>query len=281
MPLTKTSAAILERPVRSTETRDGVTVEIGDVPILLRSGDSAFQQMIEQRYKGFVNPHAVPVCEFEVDICSPAEPRDGDAKVSRRGDLWFLERGDFQAHWDIKSRRGCVRQASNPYSIDTVLRIVHSLVLADEGGFLLHAASAVRSGQAYVFAGVSGAGKTTISRLAPENVAVLTDEISYIRKRPGGYRAYGTPFAGELARVGENLSAPFGAVYFLEKGPVNRIEPIDDLAATRAFLRNILFFSQDEQLISRIFDSVFDFVSSVGVARLIFKPDQSVWRLIG
>jgi len=109
----------------------------------------------------------------------------------------------------------------------------------------------------------------------------LTDEISYVRQRPGGYRAYGTPFAGELARVGENLSAPFGALYFLEKGPVNRIEPIDDLAAARALLRNILFFSHDEQLVSRVFDSAFEFVSRVAAGRLFFTPDERVWRLIG
>ncbi len=65
-----------------------------------------------------------------------------------------------------------------------------------------------------------GAGKTTISRLAPPDANLLTDEISYLRPAARGYRAYGTPFAGELARPGENLSAPLAALYFLEKGPL-------------------------------------------------------------
>ncbi len=88
-----------------------------------------------------------------------------------------------------------------------MLRIVHTLVLARQGGFLLHAASAVRNGKAFVFAGVSGAGKTTLSRLAPADADVLSDEISYVRKEAGGYYAYGTPFAGEVLG-GENLRAP-------------------------------------------------------------------------
>jgi len=266
---------------RAPEATRGVTIEIGGIPILLRSGNADFCRMIEQRYAGFVNSSAASAYQFEIELESPAEPSDEDARVSKQGPVWFFDRGDFHAEWDSRSRRGWVRQALNPYSIDTVLRIVHSLVLAEEGGFLLHAASAVRSGQAFLFTGVSGAGKTTISRLAPPNVAVLTDEISYVRRRPCGYRAYGTPFSGELARVGENLSAPFGALYFLEKGPVNRIEPIDDLSAARALLRNILFFSHDEQLVKRVFDSAFEFVSRIAVARLIFTPDERVWRLIG
>ncbi|HTX16730.1 MAG TPA: hypothetical protein VMD77_15625 [Candidatus Baltobacteraceae bacterium] len=263
------------------EIAGGVTVEIGGIPIFLRSGNADFCEMIERRYAGFVNPAASPEYEFEIDLNPPAEPSDEDARVWKRDDVWFFERGDFHAEWDSRTRRGWVRQAPNPYAIDTVLRIVHSLVLAEEGGFLLHAASAIRSGQAFVFTGVSGAGKTTISRLAPSNAAVLTDEISYIRRCSRGYRAYGTPFAGELARVGENLSAPLGALYFLEKGPANRIVPVSNRAVVPALLRNILFFSHDEQLVKRVFDSAFEFVSRVAAARLIFTPDERVWRLIG
>jgi hypothetical protein len=259
----------------------GVTVEIGGIPICLRSGNADFCRMIEQRYAGFVNPLASADSEFEIDLNPPSEPSDEDARVLKQGGLWFFDRGDFHAEWDSRTRRGWVRQAPNPYAIDTVLRIVHSLVLAEEGGFLLHAASAVRSGRSFVFTGISGAGKTTISRLAPSDVVVLTDEISYIRRRPSGYRAYGTPFAGELARVGENISAPFGGLYFLEKGPTNSIEPIDERRAAQALLRNILFFSHDEQLVKRVFDSAFEFVSSIATARLIFTPDEGAWRIVG
>lgn len=275
------AASVLAPQVTQAGIGGGVTVEIGGIPIFLRSSNAEFCAMIEQRYAGFANPLASAEYEFEIDLNPPSEPSDEDARVSKHGNLWFLDRGDFHAEWDSRTRRGWVRQAPNPYAIDTVLRIVHSLVLAEEGGFLLHAASAVRHGLSFIFTGVSGAGKTTISRLAPRDVAVLTDEISYIRRGPNGYCAYGTPFAGELARVGENLSAPFGAVYFLEKGPVNAIKPIDDRRAARALLRNILFFSHDEQLVRRVFDSAFEFVSCVTAARLVFTPDERAWRLIG
>ena len=275
-----TSASILDSRV-AAGLPEGVTVEIGGIPIFLRSSNVEFCEMIEQRYEGFVNPLASAEYEFEIDLNPPSEPSDEDARVWKCDNLWFFDRGDFHAEWDSRTRRGWVRQAPNPYAIDTVLRIVHSLVLAEEGGFLLHAASAVRSGRSFIFTGISGAGKTTISRLAPPDVVVLTDEVSYIRRRAGGYRAYGTPFAGELARVGENISAPFGGLYFLEKGPANRIEPIDDRRAARALLRNVLFFAHDEQLVNRVFDSAYEFVSRVATARLIFTPDERAWRLIG
>ena len=132
--------------------------------------------------------------------------------------MWRIERGDFCAEFDARSRRGWVRQSPNPYSLDAVLRIMHSLVLAEEGGFLVHAASGVRNDRAFVFAGVSGAGKTTMSRLAPPDATLLTDEISYIRRSGSSYHAYGTPFAGELARLGTNMKAPLAGALFSRKG---------------------------------------------------------------
>ena len=194
--------------------------------------------------------------------------------------MWRIERGDFRAEFDARSRRGWVRQSPNPYSLDALMRIIHSLVLAEEGGFLVHAASGMRNDRAFVFAGVSGAGKTTISRLAPPDATLLTDEISYVRRSGNRYHAYGTPFAGELARVGTNLKAPLEALYLLEKGPDNRIVPAGESEAAHALIRNILFFAHDPELVKRVFDAAIEFVSRVPVARLVFTPDERAWELI-
>ena len=172
---------------------------------------------------------------------------------------------------------------------------------------------------AFLFAGVSGAGKTPRSAAwHPDDVTLLTDEISYVRPvfgtgssnqenrnskidgasfefrisnfefgnrqlaidhRPS-YLAFGTPFAGELARIGENLRAPIAALYLLTQGPENRIEPVSDAEATRALLQSILFFAQDEELVRLVFQSAAEFVSRVPVRRLVFVPDGRVWQFI-
>jgi hypothetical protein len=202
-------------------------------------------------------------------------------RVLQRSGRWSLKRGDFHAEWDAASKSGNIQQTANPYSIDSILRIVHTLVLSKQGGFLVHAASAVRKGRAFLFAGVSGAGKTTIARLAPGNVTLLTDEISYVREQDGGYSAFGTPFTGELAKVGDNICAPIAALYLLAKGPKNRIEPLAHAEAARALLANILFFAEDAELVKLVFESACEFVSRVPVYRLTFVPDASVWEMIG
>jgi hypothetical protein len=260
-----------------------VTIEIGGIPIALQPSNPKFCDVLESRYETFAtrNSATKPACRFEIHLDPRGRASDQDARVMREGSLWHFRRGDFDATWDPRAGHGRITQCPNPYSIDTVLRITHSLVLAEEGGFLLHAASAIRNNRAFLFAGVSGAGKTTMSRLAPPGATVLTDEISYIRRSADkNYVAYGTPFAGELARIGANTSAPLNTLYLLVQGPENRIASISKIDAARAILRHVLFFAEEKDLVAKVFDSVLEFVSRVHVAQLIFTPDARAWELI-
>jgi hypothetical protein len=268
-------------------------VEIGGVAIALRAGSAKFARMVEERYTGFVTSCNAPSDSneigFEIELLDSPRSFDEEGESPELDDnlevtcercVWRMCRGDFWAEWDALSGQGRIRQAMNPYSLDSVLRIVHSLVLARRGEFLVHAASAIRNGRAFLFAGVSGAGKTTISRLAPADATLLTDEISYVRKSATGYDAHGTPFAGELARPGAHCSAPLSALYLLRQGAENRIDEIEPAMATQALLRNILFFSRDAKLVQSVFDGACEFVQRVPVRQLTFRKDASVWELL-
>lgn len=264
-----------------------MTIDIGGMPIQIHTGSREFAALLQDRYGSFASASANPVFQLDIDLIPPRHTdADIDLTVTLDSRRWIAERGDFRSEWNLESRCGWVRQSPNPYSIDCALRVLHTLLLAPEGGFLVHAASAIRNGRAFLFAGISGAGKTTLSRLAPPDVALLTDEISYVRRATGprmsegGYLAFGTPFAGELARIGENLHAPLAAVYLLVQGPENRIEPVAPAEAVRAMLRNILFFAHDDELVQLVFRAAFDFVAAVPVQRLVFTPDARVWELI-
>jgi hypothetical protein len=268
------------------ESRGGeISVVIGGLPINIQSANRGFIEMLEKRYAGFVAEPARGGIRLDVEIADPvdddANDDDADLEVRYTDGRWIINRGDFRAHWDPASLRGCVRQSAYPYAIDAVMRIVHSLMLAERGGFLVHSASAVRNGKAFLFSGVSGAGKTTISRLAPPDVTLLTDEISYVRRTGDRYYACGTPFAGDLGRAGENISAPLAGLYLLVQGRHNHASPIGPADATRRLLRNILFFADDAARVEQLFGSACEFVSRVPVYELTFRPEEKVWDLIG
>ncbi len=254
-------------------------VEVGGIPVSLSTDSESFRDLLCQRYSGFLSSSRA---EYELDfqLTEQGTVSDDDVRVHREGRQWRIERGDFYAEWNPDSGCGLVKQTPNPYSLDSVLRILHSLIVAARGGFLLHAASAICDGRAYLFSGVSGAGKTTMTRLAPPAISLLTDEISYVRHGAGGYSAYGTPFAGELAKSGENCSAPVSVLFFLEQGPENRIDEISPAEAVRRLMRNILFFANDRELVEKLLATACDFVAGVPIRCLTFYPDSKVWDTI-
>jgi hypothetical protein len=267
--------------VTTIAQNSSLVVEIGGLPVRLHCDNTNFLHQIRERYAGYLGSRDTAGFDFEIELAPPgAVSSDDDVRVTCLAGRWLMQRGDFRAEWNPSTARGRIRQAISPYSLDSVLRIVHTLLLAHQGGFLLHASSAIRNGRAFLFSGESGAGKTTMVRLAPPDAALLTDEISYVIRREGAYFAVGTPFYGELARPGENRAAPIEGLYLLAKGPKNTVEPLPGADAVRGLMSNILFFARDPQSVKAVFDSAFDFVSHVPVRRLTFAPDRSVWDLI-
>jgi hypothetical protein len=267
---------------RGSATHHNVVIEIGGLPINVQTTDAEFERLLRLRYADYAKPGRKSEFALHVQLMAPEKfDADADVEVWFEEHEWRMRRGDFDARWNPSERQGRVLQSANPYSIDSVLRIMHSLMLAPEGGFLRHASSAVRNGKAYLFSGVSEPGKTTMARLAPEDVVLLTDEASYVRRVNGCYRAYGTPFAGELGVPGRNISAPIAAIYLLEKGPENRIDDLGQTMAVKRLLRNILFFTHQPELVRQVFEAACALVATVPVFRLTFLPDERVWGLIG
>lgn len=91
---------------------------------------------------------------------------------------------------------------------------------------LLHSSALVINGGAYLFAGKSGLGKSTHTRLWKQafgdKVAFINDDKPAVRIFANEAVAFGTPFDGG-SQIAENVSAPLKAVVFIERGEENSV----------------------------------------------------------
>jgi radical SAM protein with 4Fe4S-binding SPASM domain len=106
-------------------------------------------------------------------------------------------------------------------------QILLARVLADRQGCYLHSCGVSFKGKGLLFAGHSGAGKSTMARMLKGKAEILCDDRIIVRKHSEGFRIYGTWHHGDVPDVSAG-SAPLTAIMFLKKARMNRLTRIKD-----------------------------------------------------
>lgn len=93
-------------------------------------------------------------------------------------------------------------------------------------GVMMHSSSVLVDGKVLIFAGVSGAGKTTLARLWRDHGAtILNDERNLIHCRNGTARAGASPWHGEENQVSP-ATGPLAGIFFLNQASSNRLHSL-------------------------------------------------------
>jgi hypothetical protein len=250
-------------------SKQQLAIRIGRVPLLLHAREGALLETAARRYSFFRSraSRGLPISlERAASIGAP------------RGEPGFQYQLGGRS-LALAARAARFTGVNTEYDLDSLLRILLSVLLVERRGCLLHAATVVRDGQAYVFMGRSGAGKSTVASLAPAG-SVLTDEISLLRGDAGIWRAYGTPFWGEFRADGQNRSAPLAGIFALAQAPRHRVQRIPPRQALAGLLGNTLFFAPGREPRERLLGILAGLLQSVPVYRLEFQKEPSFWEVL-
>ncbi|MBL4585716.1 MAG: hypothetical protein JKX84_01460 [Flavobacteriales bacterium] len=142
---------------------------------------------------------------------------------------------------------------------------------------MLHGSGISDNGMGRIFSGVSGKGKTTMSKLwFHAGAEVLNDDRLIIRKTKSGYEVYNTPmFYQDHPR-----KAPLSGIYLIYHSPENTLEKLGGATAVSLLGANLIQHGYDEKIIEHHLNFLTEMVSSVPVCSLGFVPDGSVVKMI-
>lgn len=189
-----------------------------------------------------------------------------------------FRRADFDGTFDPARGTGALATSPTPAALRAALRFVVSLALLERGGLLLHAAALRRDGAAYVLFGPSGAGKSTAAALSAGRAEVLTDELCGLV--PGPWRAFGTPFAGQLAGRTMPGEAPVRVLAMLEQAPEVSTGPAGEPEAVRRLYAQVFRPSHDPGRHARWLGACRSAATEVPCTRLRFRKDPSFWEVL-
>lgn len=226
-------------------------LNLGDIVISIAFPFNSEQDIrIDFPYRLFVTKEK-PDVFLKVHSSSPPEYKV-DEKVFDSAGNWSLYRS--QNKYILKDSLRQVRQIvldsdfkagdiylkkvqkKSPFALAYPLDEVLIINLLSQGrGAILHACGVSDKGRGLIFAGVGGAGKTTMANLwesqiaddksQNEGVTVLSDDRLIIRKLNGHFWIYGTPWHGDV-KICSPDRAPLERVLFLRHTENNSIKKI-------------------------------------------------------
>jgi hypothetical protein len=250
-------------------------ISIGQIPLSLFIPGENLHDRALTRYSGFEETRAEGLPIFFGKGSQGDFDRDPSTEVSSATFSYVLD----DALVRLDSSRAEFHGVRHEYALDSLLRILLTMILLPRRGFLLHAATVVRDGRAYVFAGRSGAGKSTVASLSPAGT-VLTDEISLLRFTDGGWHAYGTPFWGEFRAAGLNEHYPIAGIFALAQASEDRIEPLAPKEILRALLPCVLFFTSNPEANRALLHMLLGIAQQIPCHRLYFRRNDEFWKVV-
>lgn len=262
-----------------------VTLEIGGMAVGIEYDLESYGAVLRDKYGGYFSDNA-PGFSIKAGVIPGFKtgcPNLPDPAVRRPDGAYDLLWYDLKGVFDPAARTATVTISDTEHSLNSVMRMLYSFYIRPMHGLLLHAASFTRDGGAFIFPGVSTAGKTTLSELTlasrPE-CELLTDEISLVRRIEGRWTAFGTPFWGNLRIGGRNVSAPVRRICFIEKAGAHEVARIDRQEAFRRLMQNALFLTKDRASAQETMDLADEISGAVDSCVLKFKRDTGFWDII-
>ncbi len=153
--------------------------------------------------------------------------------------------------------------------ITAILRVICDYII-DRAGFFFHCSCLKIDGKAVVFTAPSGTGKSTHARLWREHfgdrVEMINDDKPLVRMKDDRFIIYGTPWNGKH-HIGSNISAPIGAIFFLQQAGENRCERIDAVTALTLLLQQTVIPSSKGAL-SKLLDMLSKLLETTPTYRL-------------
>jgi hypothetical protein len=159
--------------------------------------------------------------------------------------------------------------------------IVFSKLLVDRRFLIVHACGADIGGRGFLFAGESGAGKSTIATLlsCDDTVRILSDDRTAAGRQNGRARIYGTPWHGTSGLCAPR-SAALNCIFFLHHDSRNRFKRLNQGPAAARLLSLSVVPYWDRISSEKALTTAIHLARHVPAYELGFVPDRDILEFI-
>lgn len=262
------------------------TLAVAGLTAAVATPDALWAAPLAERYAAFLSRDAAA---WRVALThAPGLPTADPPWIRHEGPITRFRLFRLAGEIDLAARAASVQAPGPAWAASGLERALTYILMQalprNYDGLLIHGAGIVLDGAGYLFAGPSGAGKTTVAGLAAGVGEVLSDENVVVRLAEDGAQLYSTPFWGQstpperVRRV--NRCAPLAGIYLLEHAADFTLTPLRPAEAVAALLSTEKVATERVESADAWLAVAGRLAATVPVYRLGFRPTRELWHFL-
>lgn len=208
-----------------------------------------------------------PFVDFEV---SAAKEDDGRIVFTRADYRITVEPG----------HRSALIEVYDLFALKHAMIHIYSMVISHrEWGLLIHSSCLLQGDRAYLFAGHSGAGKSTVVQLSRPR-PILSDEASIVKIAADGITIFNSPFRSDTDRPDIRDTYPLSGIHMLRQALYNERSRMSGISGLTELLNRVFYWAYDPEETKKVLRLCKRLVDRVPVYDLYFQKNHTFWEEI-
>lgn len=191
----------------------------------------------------------------------------------------YLKRTDFLIEFNLELKTAKIQYFDELALKHAFMTLYSTFITEIEWGLLLHSSCIVDGESAHLFAGESGAGKSTVAGLSSPRM-LLSDEATILKVENSCLKVFDSPFRSDLPSIGEEKIFTLASIDFLNQSLMNRRESLKESESLIGLMDKVFSWYPGPAFTLKLIKLINLTVKQVPVYNLYFKKDPTFWELI-
>jgi hypothetical protein len=257
-----------------------IKTKIGDHFIHIICESVILKKMFEKNYHSHIcADNTQPDLVIKIEEGYGVSFQDYDVEITKNHNQIRYRRADYLIEVDTDFNSATI-SVYNDFALKHALTNLYSaFIVYHNWGLLIHSSCAIEKGKAHIFAGQSGAGKSTAAKLSYPR-PLLSDEATLVKITSNSVTVFNSPFRSELQADPFEGNVELASVQLLYQALQNKRTRSIKSDALLHLMDKVFFWPHSVEETKTIMRLMSNLVKNVPVYELHFQKNNTFWELI-
>jgi hypothetical protein len=254
---------------------------IGEHIVSIRSRSHPLMSWVKTYYRILDSnfPHKSPDLSIHIEEGYGVPFVDYQVQISPDSNKITYRRADYLIEVDQHYTTARIL-VYNDFALKHAMTNLYSAFIVHHGwGLLIHSSCVDHQRKAFLFAGQSGAGKSTVAKLSSPR-SILSDEATLIKILENDIWVFDSPFRSELTMPYDYHSCQLAGIHLLIQSTENKTNTVSKSEALVKIMDKVFFWHHDHRETAKVLSMCRQLVDHIPVYNLYFQKNDTFWEMI-